>query len=122
VIKFTGAVTPSVTHLSGPGDPFSAVGGFAPQYLSDDTKIIAPVGILVNNDSSSVPTTLTMSINVLGGTIAKVYLSTPGFNYNALPLSSITTTNTIVLNFGSNNIYSDYISPGAVFFIDIKWQ
>jgi hypothetical protein len=116
----SGSVPVAPTTLSPAGDTSSPVGGFVPQYLTDDTKILS--GISVNSNVSPFPSTLTINVTPSGGDIATIYVSTPGFGHNAFPFSANANGASIILDFGSNTIYREYVVTGAVFFLSVKWQ
>jgi hypothetical protein len=120
-IKFIlqGPIPTTPIGLAPVGTIGSFIGGFVPQYLTNDNKYVSMISVQV--DSVTTPTTITFNLTPVGGIVSSIILSTPGFGHNVLPTATqVFNSLTISMNFGSD--YNEYIAQGAIFTLTVRWQ
>jgi hypothetical protein len=101
------------------------LGGFTLKYATDRTHYgISSIGVHADKLSANGPTTITFTLTAGSGIIAEAYLSTQCYGHNYNPITIFSENNVLTYNFtvGSQNLYNEYITPYALFFLTVKWQ
>lgn len=96
-----------------------SVGGFTLKYTTDDNYIVSSITIANNQDLN--PNSITFTLTT-SATINKAFLSTSAFGHNINPLTITSNTATLTQIFADTTEYSEYITPGAIFFLTVRWQ
>lgn len=106
--------TLDLTHV-----PQAGIGGFTLKFASDDRHHIASIGVSVND--ALTPDTVLFNLTTSGADIHTAYISTAGFGHNYNPLSFKFSGNAGGFKFTDYSEFGEYITNGAIFFLNIKW-
>jgi hypothetical protein len=120
-IKFrsVAGITTVPQNINGPNSTGSEIAGYAIVYSSDNSKILNNISVSVDNNTS--PTQLTFTLSISGSSVNESYISTSGFGHNVDPKSSIGNTS-VSIPFVDNVEYTEYVTSGAIYSLNIKWN
>jgi hypothetical protein len=82
---------------------------------------VSSITVNANALSQDGPTQLTFNVTPSQGTIARAFLSTAGYGHNFNPSVTIVAGGSININFGTNAVYNEYVTSGAIYFLTIRW-